>query len=57
MDDLNLYNESNEFERSPTPIDCIDAIWEEQAGASSAGILMDLAASEKDVHSDFYNGM
>lgn len=27
-----------------------------QAGASSAGILMDLAANEKDVHSDFFNG-
>lgn len=27
-----------------------------KAGASSAGILMDLAANEKDVHCDFVNG-
>lgn len=28
----------------------------QQAGGSN-GLLMDLAANEKDVHSDFYNGM
>jgi hypothetical protein len=27
-----------------------------QSGNSSTGIMLDLAASEKDVHADFYNG-
>lgn len=34
-------------------LNCMSALW--QAGGST-GLLMDLAANEKAVHSDFFNG-
>lgn len=35
------------------PLSCMSVLW--QAGGST-GLLMDLAANEKAVHSDFFNG-